>query len=69
MNTNQIIEQIKKIPGVRTAFPVDDRIVVDLEEEVESEIKVCYKCKQPARYWPDLNRRTCSCGGLGYNVL
>jgi len=28
---NQIIEQIKEIPGVRTAFQVDDRIVVDLE--------------------------------------
>jgi hypothetical protein len=32
---NQIIEQIKKIKGVKTAFKVDDRIVVDLEEEVE----------------------------------
>ena len=28
----KIIEQIKTIPGVRTAFQVDDRIVVDLEE-------------------------------------
>lgn len=33
----RIIEEIKKIPGVRTAFPVDDRIVVDLEEEVNDQ--------------------------------
>ena|SRR5680860_218324 len=32
----RIIEEIKKIKGVRTAFPVDDRIVVDLEEGIEN---------------------------------
>ena len=36
--TKRIIEEIKKIKGVRTAFPVDDRIVVDLEEDDESDI-------------------------------
>ena len=36
----RIIEDIKKIPGVRTAFQVDDRIVVDLEEQL------CFICKK-----------------------
>ena len=31
----------KKIPGVRTAFPIDDRIVVDLEET-----PLCFNCKK-----------------------
>lgn len=32
----RIIKEIKDIKGVRTAFPVDDRIVVDLEEDLET---------------------------------
>jgi len=33
----EIIKQIKEITGVITAFQVDERIVVDLEEEVETD--------------------------------
>lgn len=34
----------------------------------QSEQLICNTCKSGLIDYPDINRRTCSCGGLGYNV-
>lgn len=33
-----------------------------------SEQLICDTCKSGLIDYPDINRRTCRCGGLGYNV-
>ena len=35
---------------------------------MQSEQLICDTCKSGLIDYPDINRRTCRCGGLGYNV-
>ena len=43
-------------------------IPVVVKEKRSGTPVICNICKMPAQDYPDIGRRTCPCGGLGYNV-
>lgn len=57
---------------------INDEILADLEAMNQalrihdvvgrSEQLICDTCKSGLIDYPDIHRRTCRCGGLGYNV-
>lgn len=68
------IEQFYKINGTPTLDDIRGQIILLKDyEKVQLAIprvskSFCNNCKSGLVNYPEINRRTCRCGALGYNV-
>ena len=62
----EIENKIKAID--ETALIMHELELLSLPDVINAKRTFCNNCKQEARDWPDLNRYTCGCGALGYNI-